>query len=112
MKAQLSTGQQGNRRPKWLGTRPVEDHERKKRADPDGSAGIGITGPSLFVHRRRLANGFHPKNSRRSSGLLGLVANLAPDTTTDQHATLRAALGLAGFDELGTGTVDHDNNLT
>jgi hypothetical protein len=46
------------------------------------------------------------------SGLLGLVANLATNAALNEHATLGAALGLAGFDELGTGTVDHDNNLT
>lgn len=46
------------------------------------------------------------------SGLLGLMANLAANAALNEHATLGAALGLAGFDELGTGTVDHDNNLT
>jgi hypothetical protein len=40
------------------------------------------------------------------------MANLAADAALNEHATLGAALGLAGFDELGTGTVDHDNNLT
>lgn len=40
------------------------------------------------------------------------MADLAADATLNEHATLGAALGLAGFDELCTGTVDHDNNLT